>query len=81
MGNGAKKFILFDGRAKSGDTDDASVMDTADSEQEARRNGARFWSGADAVWFEHDFVNGEAINERIRPDIPPGNKPPGSGVA
>ena len=64
-----KCFVLHDGRAKSGDTDDASVLITAHSEQEARKDG-RGWSGYDAIWYEYDVVNGQAVNEKARWDIP-----------
>jgi hypothetical protein len=63
-----KCFVLYDGRAKSGDTDDAAVLITAHSEQEARHDG-RHWSGYDAIWYEYDVVKGVAINEKPRWDI------------
>jgi hypothetical protein len=63
-----KCFVLYDGRAKSGDTDDASVLITAHSEQEARKDG-REWSGYDAIWYEYDVVKGVATNEKARWDI------------
>ena len=66
-----KKFILWDGRAKGGDTDDANAMDTADTEREARRAGSTTWAGHDAIWAEYDFDGREASNERMRTDLPP----------
>ncbi len=71
----AKVFVLYDGRAKGGDTDRASALSSASSEAEARREGAEEWKGYDACWFEYDLVTkdgvDEAINERIRMDLPP----------
>lgn len=64
-----KVFVLFDGRAKLGDTDDATVLVTADSEEEARKDG-RHWAGYDAIWYEYDVVKGVATNEKARWDIP-----------
>jgi hypothetical protein len=63
-----KCFVLYDGRAKSGDTDNATALITAHSEREARRD-SREWSGYDAIWYEYDIVNGEATNEKARWDI------------
>jgi hypothetical protein len=63
-----KCFVLYDGRAKSGDTDDATVLITTRSESEARRDG-RHWAGYDAIWFEYDVVKGVATNEKPRWDI------------
>ncbi len=58
------KFILFDGRAKDGDTDDASVLDTAEDEHEARQSGREDWEGHDAIWL--DVATGN-----LRWDLPP----------
>lgn len=63
-----KCFILYDGRAKSGDTDDASVLVTAHSEREARHDSQN-WSGYDAIWYEYDVRDGRVINEKVRWDI------------
>ena len=46
-----RMFVLFDGRARSGDTDDAAVLDTADSEA-----GAKSCKGdwpKDSIWYEY----------------------------
>lgn len=61
-------FILYDGRAKSGDTDRAIAMDTADSEEEAVEASFSH-EEIDAVWYEYDLVDGVAVNERPRFDI------------
>jgi hypothetical protein len=67
----AKLYVLFDGRAKGGDTDGAVVMDTAEIELEAVWEGRGMWKGYDAVWYEYD-VEGETLaNEKMRPDLPP----------
>ena len=66
----AKMFILYDGRARmSGETDDAAVLDTADSEKEARsRRGD--WP-EDSIWCEYDIDADRKtlINEQFRFDI------------
>lgn len=67
-----KMFILYDGRAKDGDTERAAVLITAESEQEAQRWSHDF-KNFDAVWFEYDMVDGVAENQRQRDDI-------GSGI-
>ena len=53
----AKHFVLFDGRAKSLDTDDAVVMDVADSEHEAIA-ASRSHRGVDAIWYEYKLTDG-----------------------
>ena len=70
-----KVFILYDGRAKYGPTDDASVYLTAQSEQEARRDGEEYPDFDDGIWAEYDFnEKGEAVNEKLRWDLPPASK-------
>jgi hypothetical protein len=70
-----KVFILYDGRAKFGDTEDAAVLVTAPSEQEAWNDSRTNFKDVDAVWFEYDLVPAsnkygrEATNEKMRPDI------------
>lgn len=56
-------FILYDGRAKSGNIDEADALDTADTEQEARQSGLTMWEGMDAIWYEN--------GEKPRWDLPP----------
>lgn len=63
-----KVFILYDGRAQSGDTDDASVLCTASSEREAKRDSRTFYH-VSAIWYEYDLINNEAVNEKRRGDI------------
>ncbi len=74
----AKLFILFDGRAKDGDTDDAAVLVTARSEKEARRDSDHF-KDYDAVWFEYDVKGKNLINEIMRSDIHPAPTEDGEG--
>jgi hypothetical protein len=68
-----KVFVLYDGRAKLGDTDDASVLCSAESEAEAWDDSKSF-RDIDGVWYEYDLMDeGEdypvARNEKQRPDI------------
>lgn len=62
----APRFILLDGRAKLGDEDDATVMDTAETETDARKAGSSLWKDHDAIWSE------EGIG--LRWDIPPASR-------
>lgn len=68
-----KMFVLYDGRAKFTGTDDATVMDTASSESEARRVSRTDWKEHDAIWFEYDVFpqkdHDEIRNEKMRSDI------------
>lgn len=64
-------FLLFDGRAKTGDTDDASLLDTADTE-EAVAVANESWRGHDCVWFQFDHDGcGNLSNPRQRNDLAP----------
>lgn len=63
------RFLLMDGRAASGSEDDldrAAVLDTADSEAEAREAGKTTWEGHDAIWM--DTAGGASV---LRYDLPP----------
>ena len=60
-----KMFVLYDGRAKSGNLDRASILDTTHSEEEAR-NTVGF---GDAVWYEFDMVGDNLLNPKIRLDL------------
>lgn len=61
-----KMWILYDGRAESGDTFEASVLDTINSRKELRDVLYRSY-GVDGVLAEYDIgADGkELINERI----------------
>lgn len=57
-------WILYDGRAESGDTDDASVLEAFSSRRDLRNN-LYTWRGHDGVLFEYDVQNGkELVNGR-----------------
>jgi signal transduction histidine kinase len=63
-----KLFILYDGRAKSGDTDNAAVLCTARSEAEAIDDSCDF-EDVDGIWFEYDVEGRTLVNEKKRLDI------------
>lgn len=64
-------FILYDGRAKFGDTDDAAVMDTANSVEGAWRASKQCWRDMDAIWYENVFDSEGKVATEVgpRPDI------------
>lgn len=66
-------FVLYEGRARCGDTDDASVLDTAESEEEVRDQAQfvidNFPDGV--VWYQYDDIDNNLTNERIRLDLSP----------
>ena len=65
-----KLFILYDGRAKTSSTDDASVYVTATSEREAQLDGQDpMWQ--DGLWYEYDCISRELRNGKPRWDIAP----------
>lgn len=53
-----KTWILYDYRAMSGNTFDASVIDTTD-------NPTEVWNCKNGVWFEYDLVDNKLLNERM----------------
>jgi hypothetical protein len=68
-------FILFDGRARSGDTEDAIALSTVgptsdEPHPKQMRREARDY-GTDTVWFQYDLAQDKVnlINERIRIDL------------
>jgi hypothetical protein len=63
-----KLFVLYDGRAKSGDTDDATVIVTEPSAN-ATKKDAFLKKDYDGIWYEYDVVNGELTNEKARWDL------------
>lgn len=72
----AKLFVLYDERARSGDTDSAAVLATADDAREARSeratgvsNGYRYYAGS--VWAEYEVQGKTLVNERLRLDLSP----------
>lgn len=65
-----KLFVLYDGRAKFGSTDDAAVYVTASSEKEAQIDGNDpAWQ--DGIWYEYDCHGDKLANEQPRWDIAP----------
>lgn len=63
-------FVLYDGRAKYGmDTEDCSVLGTAQSATEAWADSRNMWRNVDAIWFEYDIRGKTLVNERVRLDI------------
>ena len=70
-----KLFVLYDGRAKGGDTDEASVYVSAVTEAEARRDGKHYKNFQDGIWYQYDSdEKGNLSNERPRWDLPPTSK-------
>ena len=57
-----KVYILYDGRAATGDTDNASVLEAM---SKFDREDWLFWRGHDGVLFEYVEVNGELVNEEM----------------
>lgn len=74
-------FILYDGRAlATGDTDEAEIMDLADTEAEARKAGKTTWKGYDAVWVQSKLIRErpdgtQEFESRFRYDLPPCSSP------
>lgn len=58
-----KSYVLYDGRAESGDTDEACVLEAFRAS--TLESTVRFWKGADAVLVEYDLVDDELRNEKI----------------
>lgn len=59
-----KKFLLWDGRAKNEDFDNAIIMATADTEDEANKVNL-----CDGIWYEYDEEDGRISNPKPRPDL------------
>lgn len=58
-------WILYDGRAESGDTDDAAVLEAFASRRDLK-SSLYHWNGHDGVLFEYDVENGnQLVNERM----------------
>lgn len=58
-------WILYDGRAESGDTDDAAVLEAFSSRRDLRDN-LYHWRGHDGVLFEYDIQDGKnLVNGRM----------------
>jgi hypothetical protein len=62
-------YVLYDGRARGGNTERAAVIVTADSEGEALHISCSY-RDYDAVWYEYDIPQqGVLTNERERYDL------------
>jgi len=57
-----KVYILYDGRAATGDTDKASVLEAM---SKFDREDWEFWRGHDGVLFAYDQEGVRAKNERM----------------
>ena len=57
-----KVYILYDGRAIFGDTDDATVLETQDTKPK--------YNSADSIWYEYDKENDVAVNGRQMMELP-----------
>ena len=57
-----KKYILYDGRAVSMGTDEASVLEVCDSLKEAKHACKEY---GDAAVYEYDLVAEEFVNQRL----------------
>lgn len=68
-------FILYDGRAKCGSEDEASVLTIVQTEDQARRDGAtNRWSEYDAIWYECPLLD----EKNVGPGVPRWDLPPAS---
>jgi hypothetical protein len=70
----APRFLLLDGRAKFGNSEEANVMDTASSEAEAAESGRTVWNGSDGISEELEYKNGELHPIQLRWDLPPATR-------
>lgn len=68
-----KQYVLYDGRARCGDPDDATVCDTAESESEVReQSDFTHENFPDSVWYEYDCdQEGNLSDGKIRLDLSP----------
>lgn len=67
-----KAFILYDGRAKLSDPENAAVYVCAGSEAEALFDGQDdAWQ--DGIWYEYDVIDGTLVSGKPRWDLPPAN--------
>jgi hypothetical protein len=65
-----KLFVLYDGRAKLSDPDNASIYTTVYTERDAKYDGQEP-SWQDGIWYEYDIIDGCLENGRARWDLPP----------
>jgi hypothetical protein len=65
-------FVLYDARARGGNTDDACVLVACNTEKEARQDSKLFMNQG-AIWYQYDTDrkdNKTLINGKKRDDIP-----------
>jgi hypothetical protein len=55
-------WLIYDGRAMHGETDDAAIYQTCESLKEAQREVKETWP--DGQIFVVDIIDGEGVNER-----------------
>ena len=66
----SKIYVLYDVRAKSGDTDDATVLVTATTERETRHPfNKKMKADYEGVWYEYDDINDTLLNGVARFDL------------
>lgn len=63
-----KRYIIYDGRAANGDTDDAAVCEVCDSLQEAVANAPEYGGGC--VIYSYDVQGNELVNEQLERIMP-----------
>lgn len=67
-----KSYILYDGRAEGGSTDDAAVLEAISADE--LRHSLMFWHGHDGVLAEYDLKGNVLTNERIVGHLREGTK-------
>lgn len=63
-------YVMYDGRARTGDISEATVMDTANSVEEVRASNQSH-EGEDFVWFEYQLINDRLEDPKRRHDLEP----------
>lgn len=63
-----KLFVLYGGRANTGNFAVAAVVATADCEREAREV-SHWFRGCDVTWFEHEITEGRIVAASPRLDL------------
>lgn len=72
----SKFFVLYDGRARIEGTEEATVLTTANSAEEARAERADgivdgFLYYEESIWAEYDLHGKKLVNEVMREDLSP----------
>jgi hypothetical protein len=63
-----KVYILYDFRAKSGDTDDAAVISSTWSEEGTKQDKS-LKDQFDGIWYEYDIQGSFMVNGKPRWDL------------